>query len=103
MRQVVWSLGALDDLDSIITYIAAKNPRAALNVVDRIESTGNALGHMAIGRPGRVSGTYEILVTGLPHIIAYAIEPRPDGTERIVILRVIHGARDWPEEGWPKS
>ena len=100
MRQVVWSL---DDLEGIIEYIAAENPRASLNVIAKIDGAGNALGHMATGRPGRVSGTYEKPVTGLPHIIAYALDPRPDGTERIVILRVIHGARNWPEEGWPES
>ena len=57
---------------------------------------------MATGRPGRVTGTYEKPVAGLPHIIAYAIEPRPDGSERVVVLRVIHGARNWEEEDWPK-
>ena len=102
MKQVVWSLDALDDLDSIITYIAAENPQAAVHVIERIENTGLALGRMATGRPGRVSGTYEKMVTGLPHIIAYAIDSRPDGTERVVILRVIHGARNWPDEGWPE-
>jgi plasmid stabilization system protein ParE len=30
-------------------------------------------------------------------MIAYAI---PE-TSRLVILRVIHNARDWPEESWP--
>ena len=101
MMHVVWSLAALGELDGILAYIAAENPQAALNVIGRIEKTGNALGHMATGRQGRVSGTYEKPVTGLPHIIAYAIETRPDGGERIVILHVIHGARNWPGEEWP--
>ena len=103
MKPVVWSLDALDDLDSIVTYIATENPRAALQVIERIESACAALGHMATGRPGRVSGTYEKMVTGLPHIIVYTIDLRPGGSERIVILRAIHGARNWPEEGWPEK
>jgi addiction module RelE/StbE family toxin len=103
MTQVVWSLSALEDLEEIVKYIAADNPQAALNIIERIESTAGALGHRAIGRPGRVSGTYEKVVTGLPHIIAYAIERLRGGAERIVILRVIHGARNWPNENWPKS
>lgn len=94
MKEVAWSVDALDDLENIITYIATDNPRAALSVVDRIEACGNALGEMAIGRRGRVSGTYETLVIGLPYIIAYAIQRRSHGAERIVILRVIHMARD---------
>jgi plasmid stabilization system protein ParE len=49
-----------------------------------------------------VAGTYEKPVKELPYIIAYALQPMPDGGERIIIVRVIHGARDWPEGEWPK-
>ena len=97
MRTVFWSSDALGDLNSVIAYIATENPPAALNVIDKIETAGNALGEIATGRKGRVSGTYEKVVAGLPYIMAYAIEQRRDGRERIVILRVIHGARDWKE------
>ena len=103
MREVFWSADALDDLNTVIAYIATENPRAALNVIDKIETTGNALGNMATGRKGRVSGTYEKMVAGLPYVMAYAIEVKRDGRERIVILRVIHGARDWKEEDWAKE
>ncbi len=103
MRAVFWSADAMEDLNSVITYIATENPRAALDVIDKIETAGNALGTMATGRKGRVSGTYEKVVAALPYIMAYALEARPDGSERIVILRVIHGARDWKEEDWPKQ
>ena len=63
---VVWSGDALDDLDAIIAYVAAENPQAALNIIDRTEHTGELLGHMATGRRGRVRGTYEKPVGGLP-------------------------------------
>jgi toxin ParE1/3/4 len=102
VSEVVWAEAALDDLDSIIAYIAADNPSAAKKVVDRIETTVDRLGRMSTGRRGRVTGSYEKSVSGLPYIIAYAIQPLPHGTERIVILRVIHTARDWPKEEWPK-
>ena len=102
MREVFWSKGALDDLNSVIQYIAAENPAAALSVISKIEKAGNALGNMATGRKGRVSGTYEKPVTALAYIMAYAIEQRRDGGERVVILRVIHGGRDWKEEDWPR-
>ncbi|CAM5774227.1 type II toxin-antitoxin system RelE/ParE family toxin [Bosea minatitlanensis] len=55
---------------------------------------------MATGRPGRVAGSYERPVTRLPYIIAYALVFQ-GGREVIAILRVIHAARDWPEEDWP--
>ncbi len=55
---------------------------------------------MAVGRPGRVSGTSEKRVVGLPYVIAYTVGDRGDG-EVIYILRVIHTARDRPNERWP--
>ena len=103
MREVFWSKDALDDLNSVIQYIAAENPRAALSVISKIEKAATALGNMATGRKGRVSGTYEKPVAGLAYIMAYTIEQRRDGGERVVILRVIHGARDWKEGDWPKE
>jgi plasmid stabilization system protein ParE len=101
-RPVVWSQSALDDLEGIIGYIAARNPSAALRVIDRIEQAGEDLGNMDTGRHGRVAGTYEKVVTGLPYILAYATHTAPDGEETVVILRAIHGARDWPPNKWPK-
>jgi plasmid stabilization system protein ParE len=37
----------------------------------------------------------------LPYIIAYALRPIA-GRESVVIVRVIHTARDWPAEEWPR-
>jgi plasmid stabilization system protein ParE len=102
VRDVAWSEDALDDADELVAYIAADNPAAADKVLDRIELTAQRLGRQAIGRSGRVQGTYEKSVIGLPYIIAYAIRSLPNGTEQIVILRVIHTARDWPKGERPK-
>ena len=102
MRKVVWSQDALDDMSELVAYIAADNPAAALRVVGRIEEAGERLAEMAIGRRGRVSGTYEVPVRRLPYIIAYALRPQPRGDELVAILRIIHTARDWPKESWPK-
>lgn len=102
MRTVVWSEAALDDMDDLTAYIAADNPVAALRVLDRIEDAAKRLGEMSIGRRGRVAGTYEKPVRRLPYIIAYAIRVPPTGREQVVILRVIHGARNWPDQAWPR-
>jgi toxin ParE1/3/4 len=102
VRDVVWSENALNDADELISYIAADNPAAAAKVLDRIELTAQRLGRLAIGRSGRVGGTYEKSVVGLPYIIAYAIRALAGGKEQIVILRVIHTARNWPRGAWPK-
>jgi toxin ParE1/3/4 len=100
-RPVQWSRAALDDLKAQIAYISADSPTAARQVADRIRDSGAALGKMATGRAGRVTGTYEKSVTRLPFVIAYAITPY-GGRETISILRVIHTSRDWPAEEWPK-
>ncbi len=103
IRDVRWAASALDDLNSVVTYIAQDNPFAALSVVEKIEKSGVALGQFATGRKGRVHGTYEKPIVGLDYIVAYMIERRLDGSECVMILRVIHGARDWPPEQWPKG
>lgn len=101
-RPVVWSRSALDDLKAQVTYIAAENPAAAQRVAEMIMASALALSDIPTGRPGRVIDTYEKPVTRLPYIIAYAITSSPTG-ESISIVRVIHTARDWPAEQWPKT
>jgi plasmid stabilization system protein ParE len=44
------------------------------------------------GRPGRVSGTRELVISNTPFIAAYVIEQA-----RIVTLAVYQGAQQWPE------
>ncbi|MDQ7827232.1 MAG: type II toxin-antitoxin system RelE/ParE family toxin [Candidatus Eremiobacteraeota bacterium] len=46
-----------------------------------------------MGRPGRVPGTRELVVPGTKYIVAYRVRHRS-----LQILRVLHGARKWPEE-----
>jgi toxin ParE1/3/4 len=99
-RLVIWSRAALDDLKADIVYIARDDSSAARRVANRIRATGDALSDFATGHPGRVEGTYEKSVSGLPYTIAYAIGARgPE--EVIVVLHVIHTARDWREGEWP--
>ena len=98
-RSVQWSRDALDDLKAQVDYIARENPLAARRVADHIRDTATALGAHATGRPGRVSGSYEKLVNRLPYIIVYVLAP---DTDAILILRVIHTARDWPSKVRPE-
>lgn len=99
-RPVFWSREALDDIKEQAAHIAKDNPAAARRVADRIRDTGKALGDMAIGRPGRVTGTYEKSLARLPYIIAYELRPIA-GRESVVIVRVIHTSQNWPDEEWP--
>ncbi len=100
-RPVRWSIEARVDLTDQMAYIARDNPAASRRVANAIDKTALALGDMPIGRPGRVTGTYEKSVTGLPYILAYAIT-QAGGEETIAIVRVIHASRDWRAETWPE-
>lgn len=101
-RPVTWSREALDDIKEQVAFIAQDNPAAARQVADRIQDVGKALCDMVTGRPGRVTGTYEKSLARLPYIIAYEVRPIVGG-ESVVIVRVIHTARDWQAESWPQE
>ncbi len=100
-RPVFWSRHALDDLKGAVSYIARDNPEAARKVALAIREAGHKLGIRSTGRKGRVDGTFEKSVAGLPYIIAYAVETAAEG-EFIVVLHVIHTSRNWPQGRWPK-
>lgn len=97
MRRLVWSETALADFEQDIAYIAEHDLSAAQLVAERTDRAARRLAEMPTGRSGRVLGTYEKSVGRTPYIIAYVIQG-----EMIVILRVIHGARNWPDDEWPE-
>jgi toxin ParE1/3/4 len=81
------------DLENIADYIARENPSAALAVWDEIESQVERLREYPhSGRSGRLKGTRELIVTGTPFVVVYAVK----GT--VTLLRVVHGAQRWPEK-----
>lgn len=100
-RPVFWSRAALDEVKHAAAHIAKDDPPAARKIAATLRSAGNKLGERATGRRGRMSGTYEKSVTGLPYIIAYALHPARGSEEAVVILHVIHTARNWTPEAWP--
>ena len=100
-RAVIWSRDALDDLGKSAAHVPKDNPFAARRLATKIRKMGGKLGEMATGRRGRVSGTYEKPVPKLSYILVYALITS-DGHEVVSVLRVIHAARDWPDEQWPE-
>ena len=89
-----WTRLADRDLDEIAAYIGQDSPAAAARVVlELIDQAVTLLPtNPAIGRPGRVLGTRELVVGHLPYILAYRV--RDDAVE---ILRVLHTSRAWPD------
>ena len=96
-RKVLWAESALDDFKRQVAFIANDNPQAAHRVRTRIKEAAADLGGMAIGRPGRVVGTYERVLSDLPFILVYVLVPDKSG-ENVTILRVIHTSQDWPKD-----
>ena len=97
MRRLVWAETALAHFEQPIAYIAEHDLSAAQLVAERMDRAARRLAEMPTGCSGRVLGTYEKSVGRTPYIIAYVIQG-----EMIVILRVIHGARNWPDDEWPE-
>ena len=95
-RRVDWSDEAAQDFDQAIEYIAVDSDSAARLVASRILNAIDKLGEMPTGRSGRVGSTYEKLVQKTPYIVAYTISDRA-----VYVVRIIHGARDWPAGDWP--
>lgn len=88
---VNWSLEAENDLNDIADYIAADNPRAALNLVGMIKKRAEDIGWMPlIGREGRVKSTREMPVTS-NYLLVYQVS-----NETVTIMRVLHGRRKYP-------
>jgi toxin ParE1/3/4 len=98
MRNVEWSGDALADFNAAIDYIASDNPQAAFRVADRILRAIDLLAEFPTGHQGRVKGTYEKLVQKTRYVVSYEMSERT-----IYVLRIIHGSRDWPEDGWPEE
>ena len=90
--RVRWTRTALANLNEEAEYIAQDDPQAAVRVVQRIRrAVQNLASHPALGRPGRVSGTRELVVSGMPYIVPYRVRG-----QTLEILRVFHSARKWP-------
>jgi addiction module RelE/StbE family toxin len=92
--RIEWVPFALQDRIAIFDYIEADNPRAALSIDERIKSRVETLAQFPeMGRPGRTKGTRELVISKTPYIAVYRIH-----SDRVCILRVLHGAQQWPDE-----
>ena len=92
-----WVRPALEDLREIDNYISADTPDAAKRALSRIWAHSRLLVDQPhLGRPGRVPGTRELIISKTPFILPYRVM-----SDEIQILRVIHGARRWPKTFTP--
>lgn len=83
---------AYADLDGIYDWIARDRPSAAASVLSRILDDIERLSTFPyIGRKGRVSGTFEWVVPGLPYIVIYEVHEEFD---EIAVTAIFHAARN---------
>jgi toxin ParE1/3/4 len=89
MMEVVWASPALRDLHAHFDYLAERNPAAALRMEDAVRRAVEGLGeHPYRGRPGRIQGTRELVLSGLPYVVVYSV-----AEVRVTVLRVHHSAQ----------
>ena len=85
-----WLDLAEKDLDDLFSFVARNSLTIAEKEVDRvIGEVARLQSHPAMGRPGRVPETRELVIP--PYIVAYRVR-----SGIVQILRVLHSARSWP-------
>lgn len=90
---IEWLPAAEHDFNAIVDFIADDNPVAAIEQGDEIEQQiAGLIEYCQRGRAGRVKGTRELVIVRTPFIAAYRIKPG-----KIQILRIFHGAQQWPD------
>ena len=92
--KIHWSDEAQSDLFHALDFIAYDSLDASEGVLDRIlASVGHLEKFPSMGRSGRVPGTRELVIAGLPFVIPYVID-----RGEVAILRVYHTSQDWPND-----
>lgn len=87
--RIRWTERASRNLDQMEAYISQDGPGAALNtIIDIIATVEQLMDFPALGRPGRVAGTRELVIHGKPYVVPYRVKENV-----IEILRVFHTSR----------
>jgi toxin ParE1/3/4 len=91
--KLVWTSAAVADIEQIFDYLLEKIPDRVTTTIERVFTSVSELRQFPRrGRPGRKEGTRELVLTQLPYLVVYEVVD-----QSIRVLRVLHGARRWPE------
>ena len=90
----VWSPKAISHLVAIRKYIEQDSDANAASVAARILTAIEVLHTQPqMGRPGRLTGTRELVVAGTPYIVPYRVRH-----DRLELLAAFDGRRQWPQK-----
>lgn len=90
------SATAQRDIDSIYAYYDGRSETAADRVVAVIARALRGLGRFPLlGKPGHYPGTREHIMAQYGYRIVYVVQ---DDTQVINVVRILHGARQWPPD-----
>jgi plasmid stabilization system protein ParE len=90
--RVRYTLEAIAHINTIYSYIEARNPEAARRVIERVRAAAEQLSEFPrIGHGGVVPGTLEWVVKGLPYVIVHEVDAQRN---EVIVLGVFHGAQD---------
>jgi len=91
MLPIVWSEAALDDLDSIVAFIARHDVNAAMRLQDSIEDSVKPTAiYPYMFRTGRLEGTREV-VAHPNYFVVYRVL-----TDMILVTSVVHTRLQYP-------
>jgi plasmid stabilization system protein ParE len=88
LRRIVWTDEAVAHLEAIVEYVEAFNPAAARRLGERLIAVADSLAEFSERGRDAGNGRRE-MTTVWPYILRYRVEG-----DRVVILRIRHGARD---------
>ena len=92
--RVVWSPRAIRHLVALRRHIERDSEQNAALVAERILRAIDLLATQPeMGRPGRVLGTRELVVTDTGFIIPYRAREK-----RLDLIAIFHGRQRWPEK-----
>lgn len=90
--QIRWAPAAASDILAIAEHLQKEHSLWAQSTVSTLFQATESLQQFPYrGRVGRLSGTHELVVPGLPFVIVYRIQ-----SQTVEIARILHGAQNWP-------
>jgi toxin ParE1/3/4 len=91
--QIKWLHRALRNLEQAHSYILKENPKAAQELILKIQNAANQLkNYPFMGKSGRIENTRELIIPNTPYILIYRIKE-----ETVEILRILHTSKRYPD------